>query len=136
MDWFLYDDRYLRHERVKFNKPHLICFTEFWYASDTIQKMKFSVTDFFSKCDQIPRKILRNVTPSWNILSIFNHQTKFQEQESVFHFVLLNTNLNLLFYFIVQILWFMKSLLLCTIQCLSNHCWYMFNLILNDVTNS
>ena len=42
-------------------KFHLICSTEFWirlWKSTTAQKMKCSIKDFFSKCDQI-RSFLR-----------------------------------------------------------------------------
>ena len=51
MEWFLYD-RDLRHERVK---PSLRqCYTA--------QKMKFSIKDFFSKCDQTATADLVTIT--------------------------------------------------------------------------
>ena len=38
-----------------FGKLHLRCLTGFWVH--TAQKMKFTIKDFFSKCDQIRRKL-------------------------------------------------------------------------------
>ena len=58
MDWFLFD-RDLRHEGVKLRNSlskQLDCLVDTYY--DTAQKMKFSIKDFFSKCDQI-RSFLR-----------------------------------------------------------------------------
>ena len=53
MDWFLYD-KDLRHERVNLKYKVLNPF----HANDlTAQKMKFSIEDFFSKCDQTRRKL-------------------------------------------------------------------------------
>ena len=34
----------------------------FVYIFGTAQKMKFSIKDFFSKCDQIPRKLKKSLT--------------------------------------------------------------------------
>ena len=74
MDWFLYD-KDLRHERV--NKCEGILLKLYFYivlyvyillrkilnleddaqCTFTAQKMKFSIKDFFSKCDQVYREL-------------------------------------------------------------------------------
>ena len=55
MDCFLYDNG-LRHERVNVILRVWICYREFydWNEMNHItQIIKFSIRDFFSKCDQI-----------------------------------------------------------------------------------
>ena len=55
MDCFLYDNG-LRHERVNVNLRVWICYREFydWNEMNLItQIIKFSIKDFFSKCNQI-----------------------------------------------------------------------------------
>ena len=65
MDWFLYDIG-LRHERVKDEiLAKALTFWLFDFLTNyivrtcfyTAQKMKFSIKDFFFKCDQIRRKL-------------------------------------------------------------------------------
>ena len=54
MDWFLYD-KGLRHERVKvlYKIEKVLCGA----TASTAQKMKVSIKDFSSKCDQMRRKL-------------------------------------------------------------------------------
>ena len=60
MDWFLFD-RVLRQEGVEgfLSDCEQICnFLVYKRVPNTVQKVKFSLKDFFSKCDQI-RSFLR-----------------------------------------------------------------------------
>ena len=42
----------------KLEKPNMISVTTAQNSLSTAQKMKFSIKDFFSKCDQIRRRLL------------------------------------------------------------------------------